>query len=93
MRLLIVGKLDGQLGTASQIAVKNGAQVTHADDETTALNLLRSKGADLVLMDIGLNIKSFIEQFSSEHISTPVIACGIGTDADAAVEAIKSGAS
>ena len=92
MRLLIVGKLDGQLGTASQIAVKNGAQVTHADDETTALNLLRSKGADLVLMDIGLNIKSFIEQFSSEHISTPVIACGIGTDADAAVEAIKSGA-
>ncbi len=32
MRLLIVGPLEGQLGTAGKIAMARGAKVAHADD-------------------------------------------------------------
>ncbi|MEM6681687.1 MAG: sigma-54 dependent transcriptional regulator [Pseudomonadota bacterium] len=92
MRLLIVGQLSGQMSEASQIAMSNGAKVTHADDALKALNLLRLKGADLIMMDVLLDIGGFLEQIRSEHISTPLIACGIGSDPDAAVAAIKAGA-
>lgn len=92
MRLLIVGKLSGQMSEASQIAMNNGAKVMHADEAEKALNLLRLKGSDLVMMDVGLDIASFLDQIRSEHISTPLIACGIGSDPEAAVDAIKAGA-
>lgn len=92
MRLLIVGTLNGQLGIASKMAIRKGAQVTHADDSEGALNVLRNKGADLVMIDVALDIKSLITQIRTEHISTPVIACGIGNNADLAVAAIKAGA-
>jgi DNA-binding NtrC family response regulator len=92
MRLLIVGKLSGQMSEASQIAMSNGAKVMHADEAEKALNLLRLKGSDLVMMDVSLDIAGFLEQIRSEHISTPLIACGIGSDPEAAVDAIKAGA-
>ncbi|MEM1020022.1 MAG: sigma-54-dependent transcriptional regulator [Sphingomonadales bacterium] len=92
MRLLIIGHLSGQLSEASQIAMQNGARVTHADGTTQGLNILRLKGADLIMIEVGLDIAGFLTQIRSEHISTPVIACGIGSDPDAAVEAIKAGA-
>jgi len=92
MRLLIVGQLSGQMSEASQIAMSNGARVTHADDTVKALNLLRLKGTDLIMIDVALDIAAFLSQIRSEHISTPVIACGIGSDPDAAVAAIKAGA-
>ena len=50
MRLIIVGSLQDQLGTASKIAINNGASVTHAADVDTALKLIRSKGADLLMV-------------------------------------------
>ena len=31
MRLLIIGNLGGQIGAASQIAIKRGGKVAHAD--------------------------------------------------------------
>ncbi|MEM7569224.1 MAG: sigma-54 dependent transcriptional regulator [Pseudomonadota bacterium] len=92
MRLLIIGKLSGQMSEASQIAMSNGAKVTHADGATQGLNILRLKGADLIMMEVGLDIAGFLQQIRSEHISTPLIACGIGSDPDAAVEAIRAGA-
>lgn len=92
MRLLIVGTLNGQLGVASRMAMDNGAQVVHAEDSDNALRILRSKGADLLMLDITLDIKSFINQIRSEHISTPVVACGLGNQSKLAVEAIRAGA-
>ena len=93
MRLLIVGSLNGQIGAASQIAMARGATVSHIDDVDGALASLRSgQGADLVMADIKLDIKQLIDSLSQERISVPVIGCGIGNDADAAVRAINAGA-
>jgi len=92
MRLIIIGSLEGQLSTASQIAMENGAQVIHAPTEDSALNLIRSKGADLLMIDVKMDIKTLLAQLQSERISTPAVACGIGSDSDAAVSAIKAGA-
>ena len=93
MRLLIVGSLEGQIGAASQIAMSQGAEVTHADTVEGALATLRSgNGADLVMIDIKLDIASLTTALKAERISVPVVACGIGTDTQAAVRAIKAGA-
>lgn len=92
MRLLIVGTLDGQLGAASQMAMERGAQVTHAPDLETALTLLRNRGADLLMIEVSLDIKGFIPRLKLEHFNVSVVACGIGTDPKAASEAIRDGA-
>jgi two-component system response regulator FlrC len=93
MRLLIIGTLDGQIGAASQIAIAQGATVAQADDIDGGLNNLRSgKGADLVMVDVKLDIPTLMISLKAERISVPVIACGIGNDAQAAVRAIKAGA-
>ena len=92
MRLIIVGSLGGQLSAASQIALNNGAKVIHAPDEATALSLIRSKGADLLMIDVKCDIKGLLDQLASEHISTPAVACGVGSNSDEAVAAIRAGA-
>lgn len=92
MRLLIVGSLDGQLGAASQMAIERGAQVTHAEDLDTALTLLRNRGADLLMVEVRLDIKGLIPRLKLEHFNVPVVACGIGTDPKVAAEAIRDGA-
>ncbi|MBK5921225.1 sigma-54-dependent Fis family transcriptional regulator [Rhodothalassium salexigens] len=92
MRLIIVGTLNGQLGAASQIAMDNGAQVTHAPDAEQAFALLRSRGADLLMIDVALDIKPIIADLRAEHFSVPVVACGIGTDARSAAQSIRDGA-
>lgn len=92
MRLLIVGSLDGQLGAASQMAMERGAQVTHAEDLETCLTLLRNRGADLLMVEVSLDIKGFIPRLKLEHFNVPVVACGIGTDPKVAADAIRDGA-
>ena len=92
MRLLIIGQLDGQIGAASQIAMARGAKVIMADDVSTGLEVLREKGADLVMIDVRRDIKSLVDALEAERIVVPVVACGIASDASAAVRAIKAGA-
>jgi len=92
MRLLIVGELNGQLGSATSIAVEKGAKVTHAEDESKALEIMRSRGADLLMVDVALDIKALVHQLKTEHFSVPLVACGIGTDARAAAQSIRDGA-
>ena len=93
MRLLIVGQLQGQLTTATKIAMDRGAKVTHAIDIEQALASLRGgKGADLVLCDVKCDIGQLVRGLSTERICTPVVACGIGTDARSAVDAIRADA-
>lgn len=93
MRLLIVGSLGGQIGAATKIALAKGAKVTHAASVDLALEDLRQgRGADLIMADVVLDIGSLVRQLAAERICTPVIACGVGTDARRAVEAIRAGA-
>jgi two-component system, response regulator FlrC len=93
MRLLIIGTLDGQLTTATKLAMNKGATVTHAADIAQALAVLRSgHGADLLMVDVGLNIRALVCGLEAEHIHAPIVACGTATDARAAVAAIHAGA-
>src|ERR1700678_558716 len=93
MRLLIVGTLKGQLTTATKIAMDNGASVTHAEDHEQAMRVLRGgKGADLLLVDVALDIRDLVMRLEAEHIHGPIVACGPATDARAAVAAIQAGA-
>ncbi len=93
MRLLIVGTLHGQLTTATKIAMGSGATVTHAVDNTQALAVLRSgRGADLLMVDVAIDIRALVTALEAEHIHVPIVACGTATDARAAVAAIHAGA-
>jgi two-component system, response regulator FlrC len=92
MRLLIIGRLNGELVTASKIAMSRGAAVTQADGLEQGLSTLRARGADLVMIDVALPVRALVEALTAERIRTPVVACGMGTDARAAVAAIQAGA-
>jgi two-component system, response regulator FlrC len=93
MRLLIVGTLKGELITAAKIARERGAQVAQVDGVESALNHLRAgRGADLLMVDVNLNIRALVDAMDAERIVSPIVACGTGTDARAAVAAIQAGA-
>ena len=93
MRLLIVGTLKGQLTLATKLAMDKGATVTHAEDIEQALRVLRSgRGADLLMVDVSLNIRDLNTRLDAEHIHVPIVACGVTNDARAAVNAIHAGA-
>ncbi len=93
MRLIIIGTLNGQIGAATRIALQRGAKVSQVEDIDAALNLLRGgRGADLAMVDVALDVKRLVEALKNERINLPVVACGIGNDARAAVAAIRAGA-
>ena len=93
MRLLITGTLNGQLSQATKIALDRGAHVSHADSVDMALAHLRAgRGADIMMVDVKLDIAALIASLETEHITLPVVACGIENDARAAVNAIRAGA-
>ena len=93
MRLLIVGTLKGQLTLATKYAMDKGASVMHADTADQALAVLRSgRGADLLMVDVAIDIAYLVAQLVSEHIHAPIVACGIENNAKAAVAAIHAGA-
>src|SRR4029077_10713030 len=93
MRLLIVGTLRGQLTLATKLAMEKGATVTHAEGAEMALRVLRSgRSADLLMVEVAVDIRDLITRMEAEHITVPVVACGTSTDARAAVAAIHAGA-
>ena len=93
MRLLIIGTLDGQLTTATKLAMEKGATVTHAADNAQALAVLRAgRGADLLMVDVTLDIRDLVQRLDAERIHVPIVACGTDNDARAAVAAIHAGA-
>lgn len=93
MRLLIIGDLEGQIGAATRIAKDRGASVSQVADNSSALELLRSgKGADMIMMEAKSDIAGLVENLVSERITVPVIACGIQSNTQIAVKAIKAGA-
>ena len=93
MRLLIIGSMNGQFSTAGKIAMDRGAKLAHADSIEGAMRALRGgQGADLAMIDVELDVAELVASLVNERISLPVVACGVGTDANAAVKAIKAGA-
>src|SRR5437868_14710646 len=92
MRLHIIGTLKGQLSAATKIAVDRGAAVTHATDIEQALKVLRARGADLLMVDVALDIRDLADRLAAEHFSAAIVACGVDNDARAAVAAIHAGA-
>src|SRR5579871_1460726 len=93
MRLLIIGSLQGQIGAASRIVMQRGAKVMQAETIERGLEVLRGgQGADLVMVDVRLDLDQLFNALKAERIHTPVVAAGIETDSRAAVAAIKAGA-
>ena len=93
MRLLIVGTLKGQLTTATKIAMDRGASVTHADSIDQALAVLRSgRGADLLMVDVAVDIRDLVSKLKLERFHVAIVACGVENNARAAVAAIHAGA-
>ena len=93
MRLLIVGTLEGYITEAGRIAHQRGAKVSHTDSIDGAMTALRSAaGVDLVMIDVKLDVGKLVDALKAERFAVPVVACGVGTDAAAAVRAIRAGA-
>ncbi|MBG7615361.1 sigma-54-dependent Fis family transcriptional regulator [Brevundimonas sp. BAL450] len=93
MRLLVVGRLSGQLAAAVKMAMAHGAKVGHVErcDQATD-SLRRGQGADLLMVDYHLDIAALIAANEAERIHVPVVACGVDADADLAANAIRAGA-
>src|SRR6185295_16438364 len=93
MRLLVVGRLNGQLSAAAKLAMSAGAKVSHVESIEAATHALRAgQGADLMMVDYELDIAGLIAANAAERITVPVVACGVGADAQRAGDAIRAGA-
>ena len=93
MRLLVVGRLNGQLSVAVKMAIQAGAKVAHVETCAAATHALRAgQGADLLMVDYDLDIAALIAANEAERIRVPVVACGIGADPAKAAAAIRAGA-
>ena len=93
MRLMIVGSLNGNLTTATKMAMDRGAKVSHAPSIESALMELRSgNGADLLMVDVAFDIADLVSRLAAEHIHISLVACGVDADSTAAVNAIRGGA-
>jgi DNA-binding NtrC family response regulator len=93
MRLLVVGRLSGQLSSAVKLAMAAGAKVAHVETCEAATYALRAgQGADLLMVDYELDIAGLIAANEAERIRVPVVACGVGADPKRAADAIRAGA-
>ncbi|WP_022697066.1 sigma-54 interaction domain-containing protein [Euryhalocaulis caribicus] len=93
MRLLIVGSLSGQLSEATSIAHRRGAKVSQVDSiEQATRALCAGQGADLIMVDLNLDIAALIAANEAERIHVPIVACGVNVRPEAAAAAIRAGA-
>jgi len=93
MRLLVVGRLNGQLAAAVKMAMSTGAKVAHVETIVQATHALRAgQGADLMMVDYDLDIAGLIAANNAERIFCPVVACGVAADPQRAADAIRAGA-
>jgi DNA-binding NtrC family response regulator len=93
MRLMIVGSLDGNLTTATKMAMERGAMVSHAPTIESAIMELRAgNGADLLMVDVAFDVAHLSARLAAEHIHVDLVACGVDADSTAAVNAIRGGA-
>src|SRR5262249_19369430 len=75
------------------MAMGAGAKVSHVETIAAATHALRAgQGADLLMVDCGLDIAALIAANEAERIRAPVVACGVGADPKRAADAIRAGA-
>lgn len=93
MKVMIIGEFAGQIGVAAKIAMARGAKVSHVETIDQGLKSLRAgQGADVLFVDVKLDIKSLNQALQQERFAIPIIACGINTEPAMAAKAIHSGA-
>lgn len=93
MRVLIVGRNARDVAEASRLAAGRGARVKHVGTFEEALADLRAgRGADVLLVEVGLDIADVVSALRRERIFLPVVAYGVEAEPRAAVAAIKAGA-
>lgn len=93
MKVMIIGDFSGQIGTAAQMAMARGAHVSHVETIEQVLKALRSgQGADVLFVDVSLNIEQLYLTLQQERFSIPIVACGINTEPAIAARAIHKGA-
>jgi DNA-binding NtrC family response regulator len=90
---MVIGNLDGRLAAAARIAVDNGAPVRHADCiETTLAMLHAGPAADLMIVDVAVDIRRLAARLRLAGVPAPVVACGTSSDTGEAVAAVHAGA-
>jgi len=93
MRLLVVGTPHGKVTAAAKIAMNKGAAIFLATSSTEAIAALWSGyAADLLVVEIGVDIRNMVLQLETEAVHLPIIACGTENNLRAAVSAILAGA-
>lgn len=92
VRLLLIGVPASEFRLAASMARDAGAQVTMVDGPADAMEVMRTTGAHLVLIDVDADVAGFLADLRAERILSPVIACGIDAPAARAVAAIRAGA-
>ena len=93
MRLLIIGDHGDAVASASNMAAGRGAKVRHFTGAEEAIkDVLNGRGADLLLVEVSLDIAYLASTLLRNHVHLPIVAYGIDTDPRDAVAAIKAGA-
>ena len=92
IKLVLAGAPGSEIARAAEMARTAGAAVSQAGDIGVALDHIRARGGDLAMVDVTLDIATFISTLRAEHIGMPVIGCGVEASAELAVAAIHAGA-
>ncbi len=93
MRLLVIGALSADLGTAARMAMARGIRLNQADDVAAALRMLRNDaGIDLVLCDLTQDVAALLADLRRERMRIPVVATGVDPDPALVESAIIAGA-
>jgi DNA-binding NtrC family response regulator len=92
MRILIVGIPESPFSVAAEIAASKGATVSHADCCEQAMALLRCERVNLLMVEVGIDVRDIVLALDAERIPIPIIVCGTSNDVRAAVAAVHAGA-
>lgn len=92
IRILLLGPAGGALQRAAAIAHELGAQVRLTTALELALAHLCEAGADLVMVDVNMDVARLTGALRRQRIAVPVLGCGINASAERAVAAIRAGA-
>ena len=93
MRVLIIGSLAGELGQAARLAIARGARLDQADASMRRWPGCASMRASIWCCASWCTTSArLVRALAAERMHVPVVACGTGDDAEAAVRAIRAGA-
>lgn len=91
-RILLIGGDVAELRLAAAMARDLGAEVHLAAGFEAAMDVLRSEGSDLVMVEVSRDVARLIGQLRAERIEVPVLGCGVDAPAAQAVAAVRAGA-